>query len=213
MTSEPIIQTESPMAPASDKASTVAAPGLRERAARTQKQQQRFAIALLAVLIVGGLGVYVPQKRAITAMRAELAQTEQELTNNAGRAAILPQLMTAVTAMRRQVDQYKPLRGRSDIERAMHEISSINTSTQLANYKYDMDVEKPRTMCREQPLKITFQADFVDAMSFIQKLEAMDRLTRLRELAIDKKDGTKNGNVTVTMSLSLFFDPNAQETK
>lgn len=207
----PITEIKSPAAP---KPASPAANGLRERAKRQRQRQNQLGIALVAVLVLGALGVYVPQRRSIEATRIELARTEMELAANQGRAAILPQLVAAVGSLRRQVDQFKPLRGKSDIERAMHEISSINGSTTLADYKYDMEVERQRPMCREQPLKITFVADFVDAMSFIQKLEAMDRLTRLRQLSIEKREGTKsNGTVAVTMSLSLFFDPTYGETK
>lgn len=189
--------------------------GLRERAARQRQRQNRLAIALLVVLAVGALAVYVPQKRAIAATRLELARTESELANNQGKAAMLPQLVSVVNTLRRQVDQYKPLRGKSDIDQALREIGTINSNTQLAGYKYETDLERVRSMCHEQPLKITFQADFVDAMSFIQKLEAMDRLTRLRELSIVKRDlnGTaknKGGEVEVSMSLSIFFDPNGE---
>ena len=197
----PAGQTEIPAAP---EAVALEKSGLRERAARQRKRQNRLAIALLTVLAVGALAVYVPQHRAISATRVELAKTEAQLASNQDRAAMLPQLVSAVGTLRRQVDQYKPLRPRSDIERAMHEISSINTSTALVDYKFQTELEKVRPMCREQPLKVTFKADFVDAMSFIQKLEAMDRLTRLRELSIEKRDG-KDGEVSVSMSLSLFF--------
>ena len=187
--------------------------GLRERAARQRQRQNRLALALGVVLAVGALAVYLPQRRVIAETRAALAHTEAEVINNQDRAAQLPQLVAAVGSLRRQVDQFKPLRGKSDIERAMHEISSINTSTRLANYKYVMDPERSRPMCREQPLKITFEADFVDAMSFIQKIEAMDRLTRVRELSIEKRDGAVGGEVSVGMSLSLFFDPDAEVAK
>lgn len=187
--------------------------GLRERAARQRQRQNRLGVALLIVLAVGAVAVYLPQRRAIAETRLSLAHTEAELVANQDRAAMLPQLTAAVTALRRQVDQYKPLRGHSDIERAMHEISAINSATQLADYKYVMDVEHNRPMCREQPLRITFNADFVDAMSFIQKIEAMDRLTRVRELSIDKRDGAAGGEVSVSMSLSLFFDPTAEDGK
>jgi Tfp pilus assembly protein PilO len=209
-------QTEKSVVPQSAATPT----GLRERAARQRTRQNRLAFALIAVLAVGALAVYVPQRRAIAATRVELARTEAELVDNQSKAAILPKLQADVTLLRRQVDQYKPLRGRSDVERALHEISSINTSTQLAGYKYDFPPEVLRPMCREQPLKITFQADFVDAMSFIQKLEAMDRLTRLRELSIQKHDAPsgpsakgKGGEVEVTMSLSIFFDPSLEALK
>ena len=207
-------QTESLVA----DAKPVAPIGLRERTVRQRMRQNRLAMALIAVLAVGALAVYVPQRQAIAATRLELARTEAELASNQGKAAMLPQLVAAVSSLRRQVDLYKPLRGKSDIERALHEISTINTSTQLSGYQYEFSPDVQRPMCREQPLKITFQADFVDAMSFIQKLEAMDRLTRLRELSIQKREGAslakgKGGEVEVTMSLSIFFDPNLEVLK
>lgn len=207
-------RTEKPTVPAT----TPSPSGLRERAARQRQRQNRLGIALVAVLAIGALAVYVPQRRAIASMRLELLRTEAELAANQGKADMLPQLKLTVAALRRQVDQYKPLRGGSDIQQALHEISTINNSTQLAGYKYETGEIKSRPLCREQPLKITFQAEFVDAMSFIQKLEAMDRLTRVRELSIQKYDAApttsggkpKTGEVEVTMSLSIYFDPSLE---
>ena len=178
--------------------------GLRVAAARAVWVQKRLALAMLGVMVVGVAAVYVPQRRSIESTRRELVRTEVELTANQDRASTLPQLVAAVTGLRRQVDQYKPLRDASDVERAMTEIAAINSATRLANYKYDMPADVQRPTCREHPVNINFQADFVDAMSFIQKLEAMDRLTRLRELSITRKDGAKGGEVVVDMSLSLF---------
>lgn len=216
MSAAPTTQTETAVVPPTPAPLA----GLRERAATQRRRQNRLAIALIMVLVLGALAVYIPQRRAIDATRIELARTEAELAANQGKAAVLPELISAVSTLRKQVDQYKPLRGRSDVERALHEISVINTNTQLAGYKYESVPDFQRSVCREQPLRITFQADFVDAMSFIQKLEAMDRLTRLRELSIQKRDVAssgstkgKGGEVEVTMSLSIFFDPSLEAAK
>jgi Tfp pilus assembly protein PilO len=181
---------------------------LQAQTARAKVRQKKLAIALAIVMGIGVVGVYLPMRQSIQQRREQLARTNAELQSNEDRASTLPKLIAGVNSLRRQVEQYKPLRGRSDIVRAMSDISSINTSTHLQFYKYDNEQEKKHPTCLEQPWKITFQADFVDAMSFLQKLESMDRLTRVRSLSVKRKDGGENGEVQVSIALSLFFSPN-----
>ena len=182
---------------------------LRAHAARSRKQQNRLAIALVIVMGLGAMAVYVPLRRTIEQTRQNIATSEAELAANRDRASTLPQLIQTVNGLRKQVDQYKPLRSATDLDLAMKELSDIKESTRPDNYRFDgKSTEIRHASCIERPLKLTFDADFIDAVSFISKVESMDRLTRLRELSVKRLGNgltNKGGKVTVTMSLSLFY--------
>lgn len=182
-----------------------------EQAALYSKRQKRMAIALAVVVAAGVAGGYLPKRNALAAMESEIEKVAAEVAANRDRAETLPTLIAEINQLRRQVDRYRPLRDRSDVERAVTEIGAIQTATQLKQYQYTTaDYNGPaHSSFSEQPMKITFQSDFIDAMSFVEKIEAMDRLTRMRELSIKANNpsgaSTGTGNVTVNMSLSLFF--------
>lgn len=174
------------------------------------RRQQKLAGALVVVAGLGVVGVYLPAKRAIGETQQRITDLHAQLAADEQRASALPELTAAVDGLRRQVDRFKPLRGPSDIQQAFAQITQIKNETALQSYKFETnDAPRPLGTCLEQRVRITFQADFVDAMSFVGKIESMDRLTRVRELRItglkSGGNGPQAGRVNVEVALSLFF--------
>lgn len=182
--------------------------GLREKSARGWRLQQQLAGALVIVVLAGTLAVAVPNRRSLASTNQKITVSEANAAENAKRVTALPKLIEEVKHLRNQVDRYKPLLGRSDVERAMDQISKIKESTSVTNYAFKTLREDRKSLCVEQPLEISFTADFIDAMSLIQRIEAMDRLTRMRELTIRTVGATAKGErgiVNVKMQVSLFY--------
>lgn len=176
-----------------------------------RQRQRKLGAALLIVTVIGLAGVYFPARRAIAETQTLKVEIDAQLLADQQRASALPELIDAVTDLRRQVDRFKPLRGTSDIQQALEQITAIKNDTSLQNYKFEtIDEVRKLATCQEYRVRITFQADFIDAMSFVRKVEAMDRLTRVRELRIigrREANVPASGRVTVDMALSLFFRP------
>lgn len=191
---------------------------LRDRVRIGQRRQQTLAGALVVVAALGTLGVYRPTQQAIASARETIVELDAQRSANQSRASALPQLMSRVDELKRQVDGFKPLPRPSDIQRAFAQITQIKNETAVSAYKFETsDAARALGSCLEQRVRITFQADFIDAMSFVKKIEDMDRLTRVRELRMTgrRPDGQNPaataaaaGRVTVEMSLSLFFRTN-----
>ncbi len=182
--------------------------GLREKADRGKRYQWYLAMGLAAVVIAGLSLVFVPNRKRLVSINDKIAKARADADANAQRVTALPKLIAEVKQLRNQVDRYKPLLGPSDVEHAMDEISRIKESTSVSNYAFKTLKEEHRTDCVEQPLEISFAADFVDAMSLIQRIEGMDRLTRMRELSIrsvESASRAERGIVFVKMKVSLFY--------
>lgn len=182
--------------------------GLREDTEKSRKRQRVLAVVLLGVVMAGVFAVYIPNRRLQKEISKKISTTEADAAANAQRVATLPKLIAEVKQLRQQVDRYKPLLGRTDVERAMDEISKIKESTSVTNYAFRTLKENTNALSVEQPLEITFTSDFIDAMSLIQRIEGMNRLTRMRELSIRQVDATGKdgrGNVNVKMKVSLFY--------
>jgi type IV pilus assembly protein PilO len=59
----------------------------------------------------------------------------------------------------------------------------------------------------EQPLKMELHGDFNSYYAFLLELERMDRITKIRELTLKKKDKSE-GQTEATFVMSIFFmDP------
>lgn len=182
--------------------------GLREETATSRKRQRILAIGLIGVVLCGLFLVYLPNRRVHQQLKQKIATAEAEAAANAQRVTALPKLIAEVKQLRNQVDRYKPLLGRPDLERALDEIGRIKESTSVQNYGFKTFAQMTRPICVEQPLEITFTSDFIDAMSLIQRIEGMNRITRTRELLIkrvDAPDRNSRGIVNVKMKVSLFY--------
>jgi Tfp pilus assembly protein PilO len=182
--------------------------GLREETGTSRKRQQVLAIVLVVVVLAGAFLVYMPNRQLRREIQQKITVAEATAAANAQRVTALPQLIAEVKQLRNQVDRYKPLMGRSDFEHAMDEISKIKESTTVANYGLKTLAETMKSACVEQPLEINFTSDFIDAMSLVQRVEGMNRLTRMRELSmhrVEKSDKGGRGVVSVRMKVSLFY--------
>ncbi len=182
--------------------------GLREDTATSRRRQQVLAVVLFGVVLAGAFAVYMPNRRFQDEIGKKIASEQATAATNAQRVTALPKLVAEVKQLRQQVDRYKPLLGRSDVERAMDEISKIKESTSVTNYGFKTLKEESNPLCIEQPLEITFTSDFIDAMSLIQRIEGMSRLTRMRELSIHLADASGKsgrGTVNVKLKVSLFY--------
>jgi Tfp pilus assembly protein PilO len=59
----------------------------------------------------------------------------------------------------------------------------------------------------ERPISLSFEGEFMGVFSFLQQMESMQRLTRLRKLSMKASD-TKLGRVEVQALVNLYFAEN-----
>ena len=199
-----ITTTVTPAKPQPNSEST----GLRAHAARWRRRQNRLAIALIVVMASGAASVYVPMRNTLAQTQLNIRTTEAEQAANRDRTASLPQLRATVEALESQVERYKPLKPATDLGSAMQELSEIKERTRPDKYRLESLAMTRLASCSEQPLRLTFEADFDNALALVSQVEAMNRLTRIRDVSIVRQGDTlngKGGRVNVSMALSLFF--------
>ncbi|MFT3785250.1 MAG: type 4a pilus biogenesis protein PilO [Tepidisphaeraceae bacterium] len=175
---------------------------LKDQAQQLKTRQFRLAgTAALLVALAWVLGIR-PMNTALADLDDRSKQVQQALDADLQRAAQLPQLKAEVSALRKQVDRFKALPPRSKLSDACRDISTIGEVSRVQAFKYSQETEIRSPLFVEQPIRISFEADFDAAYALVNRLETMDRLTRLRSLKITRKE---SGLTAVEMTLSLFF--------
>ena len=76
-----------------------------------------------------------------------------------------------------------------------------------------MRTDKPVTNARytELPLKMVIVGDFDGYYSFLLDMERLSRITRIPEMKLEKLRKGEDGQMEAAFTLSIFFEPKAQE--
>jgi len=170
----------------------------------SDRRVQKIMLAGLLMLIVAAyLVVYGPAASA-RASALGLAQTTQtQLEESLDRAAALDAVRAEVVRLERKLKRYRPLSKPQDLPTFHAQLSTLDDQVRVRKYNFQPGHAIVSNGYREWPAQITFEADFQSTMAFLQKLEAIDRLTRVRSFKIDTVDSNDH-LLSVRISLSLF---------
>ncbi|HQY89363.1 MAG TPA: type 4a pilus biogenesis protein PilO [Tepidisphaeraceae bacterium] len=177
----------------------------KDSTARTIRLQKRMAIVVAALLAGAWLFGIRPLRATVVDVANDRTTVDRDLTVANERAGKLPQLKRQVEELREQVGRFKSMLPRSDLQPALADLVRLAGAQSLRKFTYTQDSEKALPLCIEQPVTIKFESSFTDAYEFLEAIDQMQRLTRVRDINIKQLDTRGNGDVRVEMSLSFFF--------
>jgi len=168
---------------------------------------QRILWAVILIALVGFyLLAYRPGIRRLASLRTQIQSRQQELEQKQSRARNLPSLALQVGKLEQRVAVYdRQFPRQPNLGQFIKDITQISQQLSLHELKLQPLAPKKADGYFEQPISISFQGDFLNAASFLRQVEDLQRLTRVRRLAIKNKAG-KAGVVDVTdMVASIYF--------
>jgi Tfp pilus assembly protein PilO len=166
----------------------------------------------------GGLGVvallltaafYLIGIRPAQTQRALIESTitaqEKELRLGQARAQSLPVVEHQVEELRSRLQRFdKKLPKKPDMDQFMRDITRVSDAASLKKVTVQPGTPKRSDLFSEMPITLNFTGDFPSVVTFLKQTEEMQRLTRVRSLAIKTKDPQK-GSVEVDVSMSIYF--------
>jgi Tfp pilus assembly protein PilO len=166
--------------------------------------QAQKALAVAALLATVGFYVwgYRPNASRLHEMAIELGGRQEHFQQTQSQAAELDHLKQNIAAIEARLGSGKQLSAPAGFN-AFIDIPRIVRRD--AGGQLDVawgQVEKAE-LYTEQPVSLTFAADFGAVFSAIRQIEDLPQLTRVRGLSIRSIDARK-GTVTVTLSLSVY---------
>ena len=186
------------------------------RRSSLKDQTQLFAKlqwGVVAVMVAGLLGFYLlgyaPGQRRVAALKMQIDLKQRELATSRDKVRNLPILLHAVSQLDRQVEEYdRKFPRQLELGQFIKDLTRLCQQVSLKDWKYQPGAPKRTEALQEMPIVMQFNGDFLSAANFLQQVETLQRLTRVKRLKIRQKDA-KEGVVDVEATVSIYFaEPN-----
>ncbi len=148
---------------------------------------------------------YRPTTGRMSDLRAQIETKARELESNQVRTKVRPEVEQMVKDKRRLLAKFdKQLPRHVEWGQFLNDITLLRDQAGLRDCHIIPTGAKPNDLFVEFPINVKFQGDFLSVFSFLRKMEQMQRLTRVRDLAvIAKQPGT--GVVDVKLSMNIYY--------
>ena len=165
---------------------------------------------LFFVLIVGMM--YVAYKYIIKPANESLAIEKKKVEEKRTRLLELEKANAAASDIARQLEKVQQaikdfenkLPNASDVHMVLEDVTIIAQKHGLVPKTIKTLKQKESSGYFEQPLKMELYGNFKEYYAFLLELEKLDRITRIRQLSINKSS-VEEGCADVTFEVSVFF--------
>ncbi len=157
------------------------------------------AIVLAAVFLV-----YSPQNRKLESIQSEIVAESASLEADGQKAAVVPEMLKQIETMRvRYKDFDRRLPKRKELGGFLKEISENLSSESLGNQLIEPGSPTQQELFYTLPIIVRFRGPYLSLAKFLEKIDRMERLTRVQKLTVvnDPKDQV----LDVTMQLNIYF--------
>jgi Tfp pilus assembly protein PilO len=163
------------------------------------------------VMLFAGLYLFGhrPAAARAAALASEVAQRQAELAAAETRARDLAVVETEVERLSARLERFdKRLPSQRNFVRELNaftnDITQLAQQSAIKKINWVPGVIRRSELFSEQPIMLSFEGDFLSVFTFLQQVESMPRLARVRKLALTSKD-SKVGQVEVQASINLYF--------
>ena len=157
---------------------------------------------VVALYVVAG---YFPAKKRLDALHGQIQSKTRDVEENQHKAQHLPLLLMEVQELERKVQDYdRQFPHQADFGDFIKEITQVSQQFTLRDWKYTPNAPRKGDSYFELPIQMNFQGEFMNVASFLREVEHLQRLTRIRRLAIKCKE-SKTGSVDVEIWVHIYF--------
>jgi Tfp pilus assembly protein PilO len=167
----------------------------------------QLALAALIVVAVGAFYFvwYRPTTRHMALLRTEIESNNHNLELSRSKADELPSVAKAVADLRQKLDRFdRRIPHRQNLPQFLEGIEALRQSAGIARCSLKPDNTLRFASYSEQTIHVDFAGDFDQVADFVARVEDMDRMTRVRRLAVKSADSA-SGTVEVQMDVCIFF--------
>jgi Tfp pilus assembly protein PilO len=158
----------------------------------------------LAVMIFIFAG-YRPAKSRLDDLHLQIQSKGRELDQNQNKALNLPLLALEVQELDTRVRDYdRQFPKQANVGEFVREVTQVSQQLTLRDWKYQVLPPRRGDAYFELPITMNFQGEFLNVAAFLGEVERLQRLTRVRRLAIKSKN-TPTGMVEVEISLNIYY--------
>jgi Tfp pilus assembly protein PilO len=161
--------------------------------------------AIVAAMTVAGFAFgYLPSARKMDRIREETAQVQQALEADGQKAAVVPELLRQVEVMKGKYKDFdRQLPKRQELGGFLREISQNLSQERWTNQTIEPGKPVQEDLFFTLPMVLKFQGSFLSLARFLERIDGMERLTRVQKLVV--MPGPSEGVLDVTVQLNIYF--------
>jgi type IV pilus assembly protein PilO len=164
-----------------------------------------FFILLVALAYVSYAYMIKPANRHLTDQRAKVSQKQAKLAELQRATAAAVDLNKQLQKVEQAIQTFESkLPPTSEIDNVLTDITVIAQKQNLTPKSIRTQKSKDNRGYIEQPLEMELEGNFQSYYAFLLELEKLDRITKIRELSLKKKNKFE-GHTEARFVVSVFF--------
>jgi len=166
-----------------------------------------FMLVLLAVPLAAFKFVFMPRNQEIALAKQEINDKREKLDQLRDASGSIDNLGKAIDALQEAVTLIEAkLPPENKVDEVLRQAWEIAEDQNLVNKGVEPDDAVPASRYKELPIEVELEGGFDGFYSFLLALEQLPRLTRIKDLKIERLD-TEQGSMKAEFTLSIYFQP------
>ena len=168
-------------------------------------------VALLAAILgVFTLGIYLPQSRRMSELKAQIARDKSDIDRDAGAVGAVPEMLRKVRDLKEQYKDFdRRLPKEVDVGAFYKEVSASFTEQRLARPYMAIQSPVREELYTVLPIRLQTEGGYLAVGKLLERLDSMERLTLVEKLEL--KAMPKSSNVEVSMLVNIYHMPGEAE--
>jgi Tfp pilus assembly protein PilO len=161
---------------------------------------------LIAVIATATILVYLPQGRTLDQIRAQTASNKLALESNSVKAAVVPQLVKQLEAMKRRYRGFdRRMPKRKELAGFLKEISSILAAEDLKILNTEPRSPKQEDLFHTLPIIMKLEGPYLSLAKLLGQIDKMERLTRIQRLSVSKDPKKDTQDLNIELQMNIYF--------
>lgn len=168
--------------------------------------------AMVGLLVCSYVFVFAKANTKREALKKEIDGWRTELAN-------LNQATAGIDDLGKKTEEYQKaieffenkLPAEKEVDKILREVWQMAEANSLQTKTVKTLKSERGPNYSEQPVQVSLAGDFYGYYAFLQQLEKLPRITRVSQMKLEKID-ERDGEMTAQMTLSIFFEPDADAT-
>ncbi|MHC4562576.1 MAG: type IV pilus inner membrane component PilO [Planctomycetota bacterium] len=169
------------------------------------KKDTLVVLGILGAMIIGAVvGLFMPQSRKLKGIKTQTTSQKLQLTADAQKAAVVPQLLEHVEGMKRRYKDFdRRLPQRKELGGFLREISEHLGAVNLVDPTIEPGSPTQSDLFLTLPIRMRFQGDYLDVARFLKDLHGMERLARVQKLQL--RESPTGHLLDVELQVNIYF--------
>lgn len=167
-----------------------------------------FVLLLVASPVGAYFWVFKPANEQIQQRQAAAAANTQKITACRQALEVVDDLNAELGRYQEAVAFFESkLPAHHEVHKVLDQVTKIAQQHHLETNLFQTQPAKdmPQAKYSEQPIKVQIYGNFDNYYEFLLDVEKMPRITKIKNMRLEKKDKVNDGMMNATFTLSIFY--------